>query len=249
MIKILYLFIFSTLFSTFSFAETNDNRFNFAGVGAIVSTSPYEGVSTKTRAVPFLFMEYKGFYIKGIEAGYHFIDKGSWTVSVITSPRFMGYSAGDSDILEGMEDRKMSLDAGVKATYTLPGDMGAITAKALADVLSRSDGAVYELAWGREFKGGIFRLSPSFGVRYLDEALVDYYYGVRDVEARVGREAYAPHGAADPFADVLFTCGLSKRLIVVTRVGAEFLGRAVRKSPLVDESYVLTAAAGLTYRF
>jgi outer membrane protein len=148
-----------------------------------------------------------------------------------------------------MEDRKMSWDAGVKVTYALPNDAATLTAKALADVLSRYDGASYELSIGKEIKGRIFRLTPSLGVRYLDRALTGYYYGVEGSEVRAGRSAYTPHAAVDPFADVVFTCGISEKLIIVTKVGVESLDSQIRNSPIVDENYVLSAAAGLTYRF
>ena len=46
-----------------------------------------------------------------------------------------------------------------------------------------------------------------------------------------------------------FSSGLSQKLIVVVMMGIESLGDEIRKSPIVDKNYVLTAAAGLTYRF
>ncbi|MBF0330978.1 MAG: MipA/OmpV family protein [Candidatus Omnitrophica bacterium] len=249
MIKYIYIIIIYMAFSSFALAASGEGTFNLAGAGALVATSPYAGVSTKTQVIPFLFAEYKGFYIKGIEAGYHLIQKDPWTLSMITTPRLMGYSSQDSGALNGMEDRRMSLDGGIRADYALPGGLAVITAKALTDVLSRYDGSAYELSVSRTFKGKIFRLQPSAGVHYLDRTLVGYYYGVKDNEVRAGRDAYAPGGGVDPFANVVFTCGISQQLIVVTRVGIESLSDEIRKSPIVDKSYVMSAAAGLTYRF
>ena len=98
-------------------------------------------------------------------------------------------------------------------------------------------------------QGRIFRLVPSIGVKYQSKSMVDYYYGVRDNEVRFGRSAYEPGGAWDPFARAVFTCGISEKLILVTMLGVEALGSGIRKSPVVDESYTLGAAAGITYRF
>ncbi|MFH0753208.1 MAG: MipA/OmpV family protein [Candidatus Omnitrophota bacterium] len=230
-------------------ASEGDEKLNLAGAGVFVATSPYAGVSTKTMPIPFLVGEYKGFYIKGIEAGYHWFEQGPWTLSAATSPHLMGYSSDDSVTLNGMENRQMSLDAGVRAVYALPADMGQISAKVLVDVLSRNKGASAELLYGKEFKGNIFRFYPSLGLKYLDKSLVDYYFGVRDQEARLGRDAYGPQGAIDPFVDFIFSCGISKQWIIITKFDVESLGRSIRKSPIVDENYVVSASAGLTYRF
>lgn len=229
-------------------ASSGEDVLNLAGAGAVISTSPYDGVKTKTLALPFLSGEYKNFYVQGIEAGYRFFKNDAWVLSAVISPRFMGYSSEDSAVLGGMEDRKRSMDAGLKADYQLPQGL-VLSGKVLADVLSRSDGMEYDLSLRRPVKGSIFLFVPSAGVRYQDRSLVDYYYGVRDDEVRSGRPAYVPRGSLNPFADVIFTCGISQKLVVVTMLGVESLGRKIRKSPIVDESYVVSAAAGLTYRF
>jgi outer membrane protein len=244
-------FLIILLMSTCSvvFAASGKEVLNLAGVGAIISTSPYDGVKTKTMALPFFSGEYKDFYIQGIEAGYRFFKNEDWTLSAVISPRFMGYSSEDSAALRGMEDRKRSLDAGFKADYALPWNGLVVGGKVLADTLSRSDGIAYELSLRRPVQGSIFRLVPSVGMRYQTRSMVDYYYGVRDGEALAGRSVYAPHGEVNPFVDVIFSCGISKDLVIVMMLGIESLGSEIRKSPIVDESYVLSAGAGLTYRF
>jgi outer membrane protein len=231
------------------FAASGQEVLNLAGVGAVVSTSPYDGVKNRAMALPFLSGEYKDFYLQGVEAGYRFYKKDAWTWSAIVTPRFMGYKSDDSVALNGMEDRQRSMDAGLKVDYVLPWYQLTLSGKVLTDVLSRSHGTAYGLFVHRAVKGDIFRLLLSAGVRYQDKSLVDYYYGVRNNEVRADRPAYAPRGDVDPFADAVFTFGISKRLIVVTMLGVEFLGSETRKSPIVDENYVLSAAAGLTYRF
>jgi outer membrane protein len=231
------------------FAAVDKEVLNLAGAGMIVSTRPYEGVKTRVSPLPFLTGEYKNFYIKGVEMGYRFFKNEDWALSAIVVPRFMGYSSEDSSTLSGMDDRRGSVDAGVKAEYALPWDRVILGGKVLADTLGRSDGLEYELWLRRSFKWNIVRVVPSLGVRYQSKSLVDYYYGVRDSEVRAGRPAYTPDGAMVPFANMLFTTGLSKRLIVVTMLGVESLGSTIRKSPIIDKNYVVSAVAGLTYRF
>ena len=249
MSRSLLLVLGSMFFCSIVLAEPAQESFDLAGAGVGVMTRPYDGVHSETRVLPFLIAEYKDFYVRGLEAGYHFLKAAPLTLSAIIQPRLMGYSSSDSSALSDMKDRRISLDAGLKAVYALPWHGLDATAKVLTDTLSRNQGSMYQLALARTFEGRIYRIIPSAGVRYDDANSVDYYYGVNDDEARAGRAAYAPRGAMDPFANVAVTCGIAKRLIVVMLFDVESLGSDVRKSPIVDKSYVFSAAAGLTYRF
>ena len=248
MMRSMVLILFFVVAVTAAFAGEDEAGLNLAGAGVITSASPYAGVDARTAAIPFLSLAYKDIYIQGVEAGCRFLKKGGWTLAVVASPRFMGYESDDSTALNGMRDRRMSMDAGLKAEHALAGNL-AMSAKVVADVLSRSDGMEYELALRYPVKGRIFRLVPSAGIRYQTEPMVDYYYGVRDDEARAGRAAYEPRGALNPFANLVFSGGISRRLIVMAMLGIESLGPDIRKSPIVDESHTWTAAAGLTYKF
>jgi len=248
MLRIFIFILFLMNVCSIVSAAPGEGTPEFVGAGAVVSTSPYDGVDTKAMAVPFLSGEYKDFYVQGVEAGYRFLKNENLTVSAIVSPRFMGYDSDDSDALNGMRDRRMSMDAGLKADYALA-DQLTLSGKVVADALGRSDGMEYELSLRRPVKGNSFRLVPSVGVRYQSGSMVDYYYGVRDNEVRSARAAYEPRGSLNPFANMIFSSGISKRWVMMAMLGVESLGSEIRKSPIVDESYVVSAAAGLTYRF
>ncbi len=249
MFRVGFIVLFLMMLCPVVFAAPGEGAPGLAGIGGIMSTSPYEGVKTKTMAIPFLSGEYKNFYLYGIEAGYRLFKNEDWRISAVISPRFMGYDSDDSDTLSGMQDRRMSLDGGLKAEYELPWRKVVVGGKVMADMLSRSDGIEYELALRRPVQGKIFRLIPSAGVRYQTKSMVDYYYGVRDNEVRAGRAAYAPRGSVNPFVNLVLNSGLSRNVIIVAMFGVESLGSEIRKSPIVDESYVVSVAAGLTYRF
>ena len=219
------------------------------GAGVITAVSPYRGVGTRSLAVPILVWDYKNFYAKGVEAGYYFYKTEGLRASVFTVPRFMGYHSSDSDALQGMKDREMSLDAGVKFQAALPWKGRTLSLKVMNDVLSRNRGSVVELSAAHELKGGIWRLTPSFGVRAQSGRMTDYYYGIKDDEAGVGRPAYKPGAAFNYFADVLFSFGIRKDWIVVTKGSCEFLSNEIRQSPIVKKDILLTGVVGLARKF
>jgi MipA family protein len=220
------------------------------GAGVITATNPYNGVGTRTTAVPIMVGDYKNFYVKGVEAGYHFYTDDHLTLSVMAAPRIMGYQSSDSDGLAGMQDRRMSADAGFKADFKLPAveDL-VLSAGAVTDVSSTHDGQQYELSLSKKFSGKYFQFTPAGGARFQSQRMVDYYYGVRASEVQAGRPEYGPGGAVNYFGEALFSFGIAKDWIVVTRAGIEFLGSDIKKSPIVSEDHLVTGVIGLTRKF
>jgi outer membrane protein len=220
------------------------------GMGVITSTSPYRGVGIKTFAIPIMSWDYKSFYVKGVEVGYRFFENETLTLSIIGAPRFMGYSSDDSTDLNGMADRRMSVDVGLKAGFKLPlGENVVLGVKVLTDAASRHDGQDAEISVSKLFRSEYFRFTPSVGARYQSSRMVDYYYGVEANEVRAGRPEYEPGQAMNYFGKVLFSFGVSRNWIVVTMASVEFLGSDIKKSPIVDEDHLLTGVVGLTRRF
>jgi outer membrane protein len=220
------------------------------GVGVVTSTSPYRGADTRVTAVPIVVWDYKNFYVKGVEAGYHFYKDDHLTLSAMTAPRFMGYSSDDSDALDGMQDRRMGLDAGVRADFELPfAENFVIGAVAVSDVSSANEGQEYELGLSRKFGGEKFQFTPGCGVRYQSQRMVDYYYGVESGEARADRPEYEPGETINYFGEATLNFGIAKDWIVVTRAGIEFLGSEIKDSPIVDEDHLLTAVIGVVRKF
>ncbi len=220
------------------------------GVGAVISDSPYKGVGTKTTPLPLIRWDYKNFYIKGVEVGYKFYETEDVALSVLASPRFMGYHSSESDALRGMENRENSFDAGVSGHYKLSGWGGpAVGVKIVTDVGGVCNGQVVTLSLSKKFSGKYFELTPSVGARLQTASMVDYYYGVRASEAAVDRPEYKPGMAVNYFGDVMFNFAIHPKWIVVTKVGVEFLDREITKSPIVNKDYLVMGVVGLTRRF
>lgn len=67
-----------------------------------------------------------------------------------------------------------------------------VSAEWLADVSGNSNGQIVSLGLARTWRvGNRVLLTPHVGASWQDEKTVDYYFGVRESEARLDRPAYA----------------------------------------------------------
>lgn len=230
-------------------AWANEPAPKVLGVGGIMSTSPYVGVGTTTMPIPIVMWEYKGFYIRGLEAGYTFYKKDNLELSVVTAARMMGYHSSDSDDLSGMEDRESSLDSGLRVELALPFKGLALNACIMSDVLSRNDGREASIDMEQSFGSKYLRIKTAAGVKAQSSGLADYYYGVRGEEARAGRPEYRTGHAVNPFAGVTLMTGISKQWLIFSRAHVEFFDTAIRRSPIVEERYTVTGLLGIARRF
>lgn len=219
------------------------------GAGAVITTSPYRGVGSTMMPLPFIAGEYKGFYLYGVEAGYRLFDHKPIKLSVIVSPRLMGYHSDDSDALNGMDDRLRSIDAGLRAELGLPIEGLSFNVRFLHDICSRYDGSEGNLSLDQAFDSKYVRLRFFGGIKVLSSQLTDYYYGVQSSEARPDRPAYTPGHAVNPFAGLMVVTGFSEKWLVVTRLGVDGLDPVIRKSPLVDHSYTLMGMLAVVRKF
>jgi outer membrane protein len=200
--------------------------------------------------IPLLSLEYKGLYARGLETGYSFYHRNGLKLSVITLPRLMGYHSGDSSVLSGMEDRRWSFDAGLRASLDLMFVKGlSVNAKIVNDVLSRYDGREGEISLEQAYRSKHAMLRLTGGVKVQSAQLVNYYYGVRSEESSLTRSAYDPGHAVDPFLGVLVTTGISEKWLVLARLGAEFLDNSICNSPIVDKDHILTGMLGVARKF
>lgn len=242
------LFIFFSLFfvSGVSFAED----IKLLGLGVVVSASPYKGMDNKSLVLPLVVWSAGPFSVKGTELSWRVLDRGPLELRLLAAPRMMGYSAGDSDALDGMNDREKSFDAGLGASLELPFvENLSLEGKAAADVSGRHEGFSGELGLEKKFVSKYWRLSLSAGGRLHSARLEDYYFGVRPDEVRPGRPEYRPGTSGHFFAGTTFACGISRNWLLVSGFGVEWLGAGVRKSPLTGRDILPGGRLGLARRF
>jgi outer membrane protein len=217
----------------------------YVGAGALVSTKPYIGTDAKVYPIPLFGFEGENLYLRGTQGGYRLIKGEGWSIGPVLQPRFDGYEQDDSSALDGMDDRDLSLDAGIGFSWLT--DYGLLGATVVTDVLGKHDGQEVEFSYTALFQWLGFDFIPSAGLRWKSTNLVEYYFGVRADEARAGRPAYAPGDTIDPFVRLAVRRELDEKWSLLSAFQYEWLADEIADSPIVDDDYDISIIAGVLY--
>lgn len=251
MIKNISVMIFLVLLSTvnISFAEEKE-QINLVGAGVLVSTSPYEGDDSKTYVVPIGVWRNERFFIEGIKGGVIVSESDDFRADILVTPRLMGYSSDDATILNGMKDRDISVDGGVQLKWKMPFSNNLdLSVAAIHDLLGVHDGYEIHTELTKVFPFKFFQIVPKVGVKWLNEDIVDHYFGVTGEEITQSRPQYGGHGTFNPYGNVSLYMAIHPKWFIIVRAGAEMLGDEIQDSPLVDEDVTYNGVIGLTRRF
>lgn len=219
------------------------------GLGVISSPRPYVGADNKITPIPLLELYYKKFYVQGIQAGYHFIDTGTFTFDARVGFVFAALDPDDSPFLEGMNERNPSIDAGFVFDWK-PGKYR-LSTSLYTDILGNSKGQEAAVDFSRMWIFNRYRwgISPSVGVVWQSSNLVDYYVGVTPEEARPWRPEYRGHSALNFRSSVFAFFNLTMRVQLNALLRIQRLDDEIFDSPIVDDRRGVFGLLGVTYRF
>ncbi len=218
-----------------------------AGAGLTFRNGLYRDADSDVMAVPFIMLEQGQFFIKGRTAGYRLYQDDTFAFDMIGQWRFDGYDEDDSDYLEGMDDREMTIDGG--AALTVFDGWGQTTVSMVGDLLSRHSGQELAITYSKTFSFEKWSLTPSAGVRNYSSSLGDYYYGVQPDEAVAGRDAYDVGDTWNPFAGLAVMYTFNEQWSALTSVRYTRLDDEITDSPIIEDHYDLLVMAGLLYKF
>ena len=93
------------------------------GAGVIYRDHTYTGYDDdeKWQPIPLIMWENDTFFFRGATFGWKAWSNEMWEFAVIGEGRGDGYDSDDADILEGMDDRDMTLDAGASMAWKYQG--------------------------------------------------------------------------------------------------------------------------------
>jgi len=219
------------------------------GLGVVSSPRPYVGTDNSVLAMPLVELYYKKLYVQGIRAGFHLFEKGDLAFDARARIVFAGLDPDDSPELDGLSERKSSIEGGFALEWS-PGKY-LLSATAFTDLLGRSGGQEAGLDFSRAWTFAQYRwgLTPSIGVIWQSSDFVDYYVGVAPEEARPGRPPFQGESAFNFRASVLAFYRLTMRVTFVGLLRIQRLDSEVSTSPIVDEPRGYFGLLGVTYRF
>lgn len=219
------------------------------GLGVISSPRPYVGAKNSVLPIPLVEAYYKKLYVQGIRAGVHLFEKGNIALDARARVTFAGLDPGDSPALEGMAERKSTVEGGFALDWK-PGKY-LLSTTVFTDLLGRSGGQQVGLDLSRAWMFSRYRwgLTPSVGVVWQSSDIVDYYFGVTPEEARPGRPPFQGQSAINFRASVFAFYRLTKRVNLVGLLRVQRLDNEISSSPIVDKPRGYFGLIGVNYGF
>jgi outer membrane protein len=240
--KLISYLLASLVFSTAAMADEDRGearekieRQGFVyGAGLVVKKEIYKGFDR--RVIPLPTIGYRGEKLTVLApfVSYDLAKFEAIKFSLRAAPRFQGFDDSDSDIFEGMEERRFSMDTGVGLRYAKNDwkvDIGA-----MFDVLNRSNGYELHSRLGRVFNYGPFFFEPKVTVSYVDAKHVDYYYGVASDEVNSFRSQYSGESTVNTSFDFSVSTPIFFGGFTSISVGRTWFGSGITDSPLVEDS-------------
>lgn len=223
------------------------------GIGAISSQKPYAGIGRDSMVLPVVQFENRYINISGPQIGIKLpsldiSDSQRLNFSIVGKYDGSGYKEKEAPILSGMSERKSSFLVGAEVEWN--NDLVDVKAAWLADASGNSNGQLFTLGFERSWQfGQHFMLAPRVEATWHDKKYIDYYFGVRDSEARQNRPAYAGKAGASAELGLRGIYMFDRRHSLFLDLSVSSLAKGVKDSPLVDRSTENSVLLGYTYRF
>ncbi len=216
------------------------------GVGAAVvyTESPYKGAGYQVWGFPSITYMGRRLSVFGPRISYLLSGSDAWSLSAAGQVRFRALDPDDSKELEGMEERGVTFEAGLRLRWRGPHKMEAGLG-AMTDVLGEHGGQDIGVDVSRPTRFGKWILSPSFGVLWQSPNLSAHYYGVKESEAREGRPEYSPGSTWTYGPNLGITCQVLDPWIITGSVGLECLGAGIADSPIVGRRVLFRGFFGI----
>jgi outer membrane protein len=227
--------------------QTDINSLLIAGPGVWISTKPYKGADPTVYPFPAVIAVKAPFYFKIDTLGCRVFSDSNMTFDFIGKLRTDGYKSSDSETLERMHTRHWTVDVG--GDFGISGDWGKLNTSILTDSLGQHDGQEFRVTYAKPLEFEKTRLIPSVGFSLLSSKLADYYYGVRDDEARPGRPAYEPGTSYKTFLGLDASYKLNEKWHIFTSITYYWMDSGLRGSPIVDKDHEISILAGALFRF
>lgn len=217
-----------------------------AGLGVGAVRKAYRDIDNDLSALPLLMYENRHISFFGATLDYKLPQAGQLSFRLRARYAGDGFEAKDSPFLAGMEKRKGGIWLGGAAIWQ--SGLTRVSTEALA-ATGDAKGKRLKIEISRGFTSGNLTLTPRVAANWYDDKYVDYYYGVRDREVRIGRAAYKGESATNAELGVRLSYAIERRHNVFVDVSASALGSSIKDSTIVDRSSDSSLRLGYLYAF
>jgi outer membrane protein len=219
------------------------------GLTTSIAKRPFVGVDEQNASLLYLSYQYKRFYIEGLDLGFNLYKNKYFTIDMLGTPRFYEVEPAfaSNNELNGIDITKPSYFGGLSAQFKTHHFV--YTFQALHDLVE-SDGNEYLIQVSKAFEiNDKFTLSPSIGLVYQDNSLVDYYYGVQTNEVAIGRPQHSAQGSLNYNVTLNSSWNITRHIQLLGQLKYEMLGDGVTNSPIVDKDNLYFFTLGAVFRF
>lgn len=217
------------------------------GAGGMFSTTPYRGMDHDLIPLPFLFLEWNRFFIRGPGLGLHLYRSDAFSVDLLGRYRMEIYDADDSNYFRGMDDRDGTVEMGLALQWNL--GIASLSLEGFSDILDEHGGQQYQLKIDKSFRFNRVFVTPSVGVSTQSQEYSDFAFGVTAREALPDRPEYELGWTVNWHTGVSIRAMINRRVMVILGANVELLDDEISDSPLVDRDILLSLRGGVSYRF
>jgi len=222
------------------------------GAGPYIQTQPYKDVSDIIIPSPVIFFDNGIFYIRWSRAGVYFLGEKNedyaWGFSLTAQPRPNYYKPDDSETLNGMSEKKSSVEAGLAFSAKI--DDSYIESMLLTDVLGRYDSWIFKTEIGHDFEVGKFSFFPSLILIYQSSEFLNYYYGVSKKDVlNSSHDEYITDDGWQLGLQTYIKYPFTKKLAALINLRADRLSSQATKSPIVEDDSIYSGLVSLIYTF
>ncbi|TDO98647.1 MipA/OmpV family protein [Marinomonas balearica] len=216
------------------------------GAGVLQMQSHVKGEKSETEFFPMVELSYGGFSLSADGLGYTYELSPLSAVFFSLGTRNSTVDGGNLT-LSNLTKRDDATEVGVAWIKNEP--MFELTTYLNADISNTHKGfeVGFDLGKPMMFAGGY--LTPSIGVNYLSEDLVNYYYGVSSSEASNGIKSYDADGSLGANLGLEYVYKIYSGWHSYTAVSWDYLGSGVGDSSIVERDSVWSGIIGIVYEF
>ena len=239
------------------FAETQEKKMS-VGIAVATSTKLYKMEETPIYPFLLLDLEYEGFYIeKTAVVGYNVFNTDAFTASLFLDP-LAGFAVNSTVSNGDMEDGYSNIDSRsfdpmIGGKLEMP--VGVEGSKVIVSIQGGEEGQEGKVEMMKPYRiTERLTLATRVHFTYYTSDFTDYYFGVTDNEVRRSlndklSKVYEPDSSFSLGGNIAANYDLNESLTLLMFVGIDSFSKDVSDSPIVENSVIFTAGAGVKYWF